>query len=497
MKFWDVDYSNCNEFFKLAEPKDGCTKTIYIIFLPHSVMKSLDKKVLLTTPYRTKKEKYEYWGSNVSGFLRYTYDKQNSNGLRFLKKNIPEIDILEFPSQKEYRKSLKNDYDIVGFSFFTYQIPRIKEMVQEAKKENDPELWAGNYGALTYGMEDIFDKIFVGYSEEEMAEELGTKIDKLKHPMIVDYVGTPIGIRGFPLGVLFTNRGCTQNCKFCQTPIFCSEPYKVPIRSIEEVIKNYKQVGVNEIVIEDENFGMWKKHTEKIIDILDKHDMNWYPMTRIDLLDKKLDDWYEKGFSGTLIGVETLNQTSLDNIEKSIDVQKTLDVLERLEEKNSFVIGYYIIGFEEDTISQIKKNIRKLNDYSLDLIQICIITPLPRTPLWEDISEKYGIIEDDWSKWDTKHLVWDHPNIDQKDMDEVLEWGFREAYPKTKFFKSPVKYYLRKTDRFGHAKTQMKMIKDFIISNIGVEAKLDDENIDYRETETDERKSKISNVSQN
>ncbi len=439
-----------------------------------SAMEKPRKQVLLTTPYREKGEEYEYWGSNVSGLIRYTYDKRNSNGLRFLKKNIPEIDILEFPSKNEYKRALKRGYDVVGFSFFTYQIPRILEMVEEAKKENTPELWAGNYGALTYGMEEKFDKIFVGYSEEEVAEELGTKIDELEHPMIVDYIGTPMGIRGFPLAVVFTNRGCTQNCKFCQTPVFCSKPYKIPLSSIEKVVKNYKEVGVSEIVFMDENFGMYKKHAEKAIDILDKYDMNWYPMTRIDLLDKRLDDWYDRGFSGTLIGVESLDQDSLDNVGKNIDVEKTFNVLERLEEKNSFVIGYYIIGFEDDTIPKIKKNIRKLNDYSLDLVQICIITPLPRTPLWEEISEKYGIISDDWSKWNTKHLVWDHPKINQNEMRDVLEWGFKEAYPKTTFFKSPIKYYLRKVDRFGHFKTQAKMIKDFIISNSGVKTKIND-----------------------
>lgn len=432
----------------------------------------MDRKVLITTPYREKGERYEYWSSNVDRKITYTYDKNNSNGLRFLKKNIPEIDILEWPTWTEYRKALKKDYDVVGFSFFTHEIPRILEMVKEAKKKNDPELWAGNYGALTYGMEDHFDKIFVGYSEEEVAEELGTEIGTLKHPMIVDYIGTRIGVKGFPLGVLFTNRGCTQNCKFCQTPVFCSDPYKIPLSSIEEAVKNYKESGVTEIVIEDENFGMWKKHTEKVIDILHKHDISWYPMTRIDLLDNNLEDWYEKGFSGTLIGVESLNQDTLDNVEKNIDVEKTLDLLERLEEKNSFVIGYYMIGFEEDTVPKIKKDIRKLNDYSIDLTQICVITPLPRTPLWEEISEKYGIIEDDWGKWDTKHLVWDHPNIDQKEMRKVLGWGFRKAYSPLKFIRSPIKYYFRRKNRFGYIKTQMKMLKDFIISNRGVKTEL-------------------------
>ncbi len=431
-----------------------------------------DREVLITTPYREKGEHYEYWGSNVDRTIRYTYDKKNSNGLRFLKKNIPQIDILEFPTWKEYKKALKEDYDIVGFSFFTYEIPNVMDMVEEAKKQDISELWAGNYGALTYGMEDHFDRLFVGYSEEKVADALGTEIDELQHPMIVDYVGTFGGIRGFPLGIIFTNRGCNQNCEFCQTPKFCSEPYKVPLSSIEQVVREYKEAGIDEVVIEDENFGMWTKHTDKVIDLFEEYDMNWYAMTRIDILDHNLDDWYERGFSGALLGLESLHQEALDKVGKKIEVDKTLDVLGRLEEKNSFVIGYYMIGFEEDTISTIKESINRLNSFSIDLLQICVMTPFPKTPLWDRISEKYGIIENDWGKWDTKHLVWDHPNISQQEMDDVLEWGFRTAYPQRKFFQTPLKYYQRHKDRHGGLRTQLKMIKDFIKANSGIDTSM-------------------------
>lgn len=436
-------------------------------------MENNDKKILITTPYRNKGDRYEYWGSNVNKTIRYTYDKNNANGLRFLKKNIPEIDILEFPSMKEYTEALKDDYDIVGFSFFTYKIPRIMKMFKKAKREGVSEFWAGNYGALTYGMDEIFDKIFVGYSEKQLADELGKNIDRIKHPMIVDYVGTIGGIRGFPIGVVFTNRGCNQGCEFCQTPQFCNEPYKVPLESIEEVIRNYRKAGVEEVVIEDENFGMWTKHTEKVIDLFEKYDMNWYAMTRVDILDVNLDDWYDRGFSGALLGLESLRQESLDKVGKNIEVEKTLDILERLEEKNAFLIGYYMIGFEDDTIPIIKESIKKLNKYSIDLLQICVLTPFPRTPLWDEIEEKYGIIKDDWSKWDTKHLVWNHPNISQKEMKDVLNWGFKVAYPQRKFFKSPLKYYTRHKDRHGNISTQIKMIKDFFKSNIGIKTKLE------------------------
>ncbi|MFP4608927.1 MAG: hypothetical protein ACLFNY_05050, partial [Candidatus Aenigmatarchaeota archaeon] len=172
------------------------------------------------------------------------------------------------------------------------------------------------------------------------------------------------------------------------------------------------------------------------------------------------------------LGVESLRQKALDKIGKKIDVHQTMNLLSRLDEKNAFVIGYYILGFEEDTVISMKKSIKELNKYSIDLLQLCVLTPFPRTPLWEDVEEKYGIIEDDWGKWNTKHLVWDHPNISQIEMEKTLKWGFKKAYSPLKFMRSPTKYYLRRTRKDGHLKTQTKMLKDFILSNIGVNTEL-------------------------
>jgi hypothetical protein len=34
----------------------------------------------------------------------------------------------------------------------------------------------------------------------------------------------------------------------------------------------------------------------------------------------------------------------------------------------------------------------------------------PQTEMWRELDSGYGIFEKDWSKDDTKHLVWNHPH---------------------------------------------------------------------------------------
>ena len=73
-------------------------------------------KVLFTTVYKNDPEPYDYIGSNArSKWFRFYWPRLQSFGLRFLKQNIPEIEILEYPTFEEYKKKLAEGWDVVGF----------------------------------------------------------------------------------------------------------------------------------------------------------------------------------------------------------------------------------------------------------------------------------------------------------------------------------------------------------------------------------------------
>lgn len=98
-----------------------------------------DKKVLLTTPYIEKKY-YDYWGSNISKIMRFNFVKRISYGLRFLKTNVPSIDILEYPTWEQFVEKLNQGYDIVGLSFYTFDVKRVRKMVDYARQTGINEI---------------------------------------------------------------------------------------------------------------------------------------------------------------------------------------------------------------------------------------------------------------------------------------------------------------------------------------------------------------------
>jgi radical SAM superfamily enzyme YgiQ (UPF0313 family) len=408
------------------------------------------KNILFTMSYVDKKL-YDYWEANTTdSFFRFRWLREGSAGLRWIKQNIPEIEILENPTLKEFKEKLaKKKYDIVGFSFYLNETPRIIEMIDYARSVGVKTIWGGNYGVLTKEIQKYFDKIFLGYAEEEIAKELGKKIGGLVHPPLIGYVGTPSNIQILRSGAIQTIRGCTFKCTFCQTTAFCKKITTMPLESIDAVLKEYKKRGIREIFLMDENFGIIKDYSDKVTDLMMKYKLNWYVMTRADILDVNLEKWREKGLIGVLIGIENLSQDNLDIMKKSMTNERIINLIKKMNNYNMWITGFYMIGCPNETRESILRDMKILKSFKLDQYQICILTPFPETPLWTELDKKYGIWDKDYSHYDAKYLVWNHPNIKPEEMTDILKKSFKIVYSRENFINSFKKFYKKYTLKYG------------------------------------------------
>jgi pyruvate-formate lyase-activating enzyme len=389
-------------------------------------------KILFTTSYiRDRSDLYNWMQTNVSYKSRLHAERSISAGLRFIKQNIPQIEIMEYPTWEQYVNKLNEGWDIVGFSFYLNETHEIIEMTKKAREVGVPELWGGNYGALTKDVHSYFDRVFLGYSEHKIAHTLGYKINKIVHPPLIVPAGLP-NLNLNWMGVLFTTRGCSIKCTFCQSPSFEDKVEKIPIDSIERVLAYYKKMGVGNVVILDENFGMNPKHADAVVALFKKYNLLWWTMTRADFITKKLDAWDngKLGLAGVGLGLESFNSEVLERINKKERAQEIIEAVKLVHERGIGVIGYYMIGFDIEDRESIKHSLRSLGELKLEATQLCIITPFPETPLWDEIYDKYGIFEEDWHKYNAKHLVWNHPTIPPKDMEELMHFGFDQANPR-------------------------------------------------------------------
>jgi radical SAM superfamily enzyme YgiQ (UPF0313 family) len=147
---------------------------------------------------------------------------------------------------------------------------------------------------------------------------------------------------------------------------------------------------------------------------------------------------------GALFGIESFHQEILKQMHKNEKVQAAFDLAEKLNGAGLYAQGYYIIGLPPETPESIAEDLRTLASLKLDVTQITIVTPHPQTEMWRDLESNYGIFEKDWSKFDTKHLVWNHPHCAKGVLESLLEQGFRSCYGKEWLMRTTKKFLAKR-----------------------------------------------------
>lgn len=341
-------------------------------------------------------------------------------GIRFLQENVPGVDLLEYPSEEEYKYILStNNYDIVGISFRTYQIYDAIKMAKIARKYKVSKVIAGGWGTMSPGIKEYFDYVIVGAGENPMRELLGYKpLINFKHPIFISE--GKFGFFKIKIGFLFTARGCNRGCKYCLSPRFISKRIITPKREIQRVLDKYYEEGVNAVIIYDDNFPLNEEIGQATINLLAERGLLWFCLVRLDDLIGKVKELKKAGFIGTLTGIESLRNINLKDWKKGENVNQILCAIKEIKNNDCYILGTYIFCAENDTVRSMKKDIQQLKNLKVPVVMPCILTPYPGTPLFEKLLHENKIIDWNWLHWDDGHLVWKHSHITPKQAKNIV-----------------------------------------------------------------------------
>jgi radical SAM superfamily enzyme YgiQ (UPF0313 family) len=375
----------------------------------------------------------------INGFTCPNYATQ------FIKANIPSADILEYPTWDEYEEALKNKYDIVGISFWTYTSAKAVKMANMARRYGVKEVWGGGHGVSTPGIGTHFDRVFTGYAEYQMKPLVdGEPITSFKHPIMeceYDFYFEKV-----KTGYLFSIRGCQMSCEFCSGPRYYKHVSVTPIEEIERVLDVYLEKDIKHISIVDELFLQKKSHARKVLDAIHRRGMTFSATSRADVFSSHIKELREKGLRSVYIGIESLNDLSLHSVKKGIHSNHIIRLFKELVANGCFAFGTYMIGFEHDTVENVKENIEKLNVIEgLFAVEFWLVTPFPGTVFYENLDRKGKITSKNWEDYDAVHQIWRHPHMSNEEIEDLLRYAVKHHCNPINIRKIKL---LRKWDKF-------------------------------------------------
>lgn len=231
---------------------------------------------------------------------------------------------------------------------------------------------------------------------------------------------TPPGLKNLPVprwdllkhrtalmkGAVFATRGCPYHCRYCNLKQIYYDCFRT--RPKDEVIHEVKELKSKYFVFWDDNFFADKPYVIDLMKGLIPLNKKW--AAQVTLADCADDELLKTAKSAgclyLFIGLESFSEVSLIDAGKQInqvaDYQK---IIQNIHKYKIMVQAGIIFGFDTDTTEVFENTLEACEQLGIDGATVSILTPLPKTPIYDQMKEEGRLTTDNWSYFNGKTCV--------------------------------------------------------------------------------------------
>jgi radical SAM superfamily enzyme YgiQ (UPF0313 family) len=331
-------------------------------------------------------------------------------GLMLIQQNISAPStLLDFPTLETLERELTtNHYDIIGISGIIPNFGKVREMCRRVRwLSPESVIVVGGHVAGIPGIENMIDAdhIVRGEGVAWMRRFLGEDADApIVHPEILSGFGFRILGMRVPdntrdtAATIIPSVGCPMGCNFCTTSAFFggkgkSYHFYESGDQLFDVMQHMEEsMGVQSFFVMDENFLLNRPRALELLRRMDEYDKSWalYVFSSINAIRKySMDELVRLGISWIWVGLES-PQSSYAKL-KDAD---TRAIVAELRSHGIKLLGSTIVGLEHHTPENIQDDIDYAVSHGTDFHQFMLYTPVPGTPLHQQMAEQGRMLED-------------------------------------------------------------------------------------------------------
>ena len=408
----------------------------------------MKKKIYLIQPTYRKMD-----GNLVKGHTQFNH----SLNLSILSASIPEDwekeICLEYFSDVNY----STDATVVCISCMGYDIMHAFDIAKMFRKEGKIVIFGSHMDDWSEKiMLKVCNSVFSGYPNPDMFENIlndvlsnGIKNNYSSDNNLnfnFDYkVFNNLKIRQMQM---LSSAGCLNNCDYCCTAGRFNGKYR--LRKARYVIEDMK--AVREMVkigsFVDSNFYNNRDYTIKLCReiIKEKINMDWGAQSTIDIGNDTETLYFlrKSGCRMLFIGLETLNQNNLNQINKKFNTSDYLRLISNIRNAGIHVAGYFMVGFDYDSKTTFKIIYDFINRSKISFPLINILLPVPGTVTFYKLqSESRTVIKNEFEFMKMSPLYSVPCNksyfIPKNFTSDELEDGYMKLYKELSTYKNIIK----------------------------------------------------------
>ncbi len=334
----------------------------------------------------------------------------------FIDENRYEITLVD-----EYNQKIPYHlpFDLVAITVNTSNAPHCYEISRIFREKGTKVVFGGPHVTLLPDEAGLYcDTVLVGEGEgiwPLFLDDFFNGIDKARY--ISD---TPPGLEHLPVprwdilrhrsslmkGAVFATRGCPYHCRYCNLKQIYHDCFRT--RPQDEVIEEIKKIKSRYFVFWDDNFFADSAYALELMRKLKPLRKRWAAqVTLADCSnDELLNAAHDAGCLYLFIGLESFSEASLLDAGKKINcIDEYEKVIRNLHRHGIMIQAGIIFGFDSDSTDVFENTLHACEQLGIDGATVSILTPLPRTPIYQEMKREGRLITGDWSRYDGKTQV--------------------------------------------------------------------------------------------
>ncbi|MBF0523262.1 MAG: radical SAM protein [Candidatus Omnitrophica bacterium] len=222
--------------------------------------------------------------------------------------------------------------------------------------------------------------------------------------------------------------GCPGKCEFC---VISTTKSGYHHRPIPEVVAEIKAMRSKLVLFLDPSPIEDVVYSKELYRQLIPLKISWMGLSTSKIIDDEelLSLVHQSGCAGLLIGLESVSAKSLQRMNKTFNsVDKNYRLIRELHRRHIAVMGCFVFGSDDDHPGIFKETLDFCQETGLDLPRFTVYTPFPTTPLFNRLQAEDRILTTNWTKYNCQNVVFQPKNMTVKELENGLEYAWRECY---------------------------------------------------------------------
>jgi len=335
------------------------------------------------------------------------------------------------------------DVDLVGVTFMTALAPRAYEIAAEFRARGKLVVGGGYHPTLCPDeAAQHLDAIVVGDAEGAwprlLADAAAGRLQRVyRNEAPCDLADAPIPRRDLTartarhyvtVNAVQTGRGCRHGCRYCSIAAFHGRTHRT--RPLDHVLAELREVP-RDFMFVDDNLIADPAYARALFRAMAPMGKRWVSQCAIEIADdpELLRLARDAGCRGLFIGIETASQENLAAMDKGFNnPARYHQRLAAIRRHGIGVVAGIIVGLDADDPTVFARTLRFLQAQRIDALQLNIMTPLPGTPLFDEMERQGRVTDRDWARYDFRHCVFAPARMTAAQLQDGADWLYAQFY---------------------------------------------------------------------